>query len=109
MSKVIQVDDDSFYKEVVKGEMPLMAEFYATWCTHCQNMAPIVAELAKEFSGKVKICAADIDKTTKAAGAYGVSGIPTFVLFKDEDHYEKFSGETPKAYLKQKLEELLKK
>lgn len=109
MSKVIQVTDENFYNEVVKGKMPLMTEFYATWCTHCQNMAPIAAELAEEFSGKMNIYAADIDKTTKAAGAYGVSGIPTFVFFKDEDHYEKFSGETSKAYLKQKLEELLKK
>ena len=57
----------------------------------------------------MNIYAADIDKTTKAAGAYEVSGIPTLVFFKDEDHYEKFIGETSKAYLKQKLEELLKK
>lgn len=57
----------------------------------------------------MNIYAADIDKTTKAAGAYSVSGIPTLVFFKDEDHYEKFIGETSKAYLKQKLEELLKK
>ncbi len=109
MSKVIQVTDENFYNEIVKVKMPLMAEFYAPWCTHCQNMTPIVAALAEEFAGKINIYAADIDKTTKAADTYGVSGIPTFVFFKDEEHYEKFSGEVPKAYLKQKLEELLKK
>lgn len=109
MSKVIQVTDENFYNEVAKGKMPLMTEFYAVWCTHCQNMAPIVEELAEECSGKIDIYAADVDKTTKAAETYGIGGIPTFVLFKDANHYEKFSGETSKTYLKQKLEELLKK
>ena len=109
MSKVTNVTEGDFYQEVLKGEMPVLAEFFASWCGHCKNMEPILNELSAEYFGKVKICAVDIDKTPQAAAAYAVRAIPTFLLFKDENSYERFSGEMSKAALKEKIEASLKK
>ena len=108
MSEIIAVTEDNFYREVLKGKMPVLAEFFAAWCGHCKNMAPILKKLSGEYEGKIKICAVDIDKTPQAAAAYAVRAIPTFLLFKDENTYERFSGEMSESALKNKIDNLIK-
>lgn len=80
---VVTVTDDSFATEVLQSTMPVLVDFWASWCGPCRMLAPIVEAVAKEFSNKIKVVEVNVDENSKAALDYNIRGIPTLMLFKD--------------------------
>ena len=104
---IMHFSDTDFKKEVLESKLPVVVDFWANWCGPCKMIAPIVEELANEYSGKVKIGKLDVDTNPKSAAAYGVMSIPTLMFFKDGKVMDQVNGALSKAALKQKIEENL--
>lgn len=84
MSDHIQhVTDDSFDPEVLQSQVPVLVDYWAEWCGPCKMVAPILEEVAKDYSGRLKVAKLDIDSNDKMAARFGVRGIPTLMLFKN--------------------------
>ena len=96
MAEII-LNKDNFENEVLKSDMPVLVDFWAAWCGPCKMLAPTIAELAKEYEGKVKVCKYNIDDDASVAIKYGVASIPTVLLFKDGDVANKTIGFVPKS------------
>ncbi|MEJ2615830.1 MAG: thioredoxin [Ignavibacteriaceae bacterium] len=101
--KPITITDDNFETEVLKSENPVLIDFWAAWCGPCRIIAPIVEELASEYSGKAKIGKLDVDDNQQTAIKYGVRSIPTLLIFKDGELKETIIGAVPKGQIVQKL------
>lgn len=94
------------YMELVKGDQPVMIDFWATWCGPCRQMSPIVEELAKEYDGKVVVGKCNIDEEEDIAMRYGIRSIPTIIFIKNGEIVDKTVGAVPKAKLVEKLDKL---
>ncbi len=103
--KVLQLSDDSFESEVLKSSIPVLVDFWASWCAPCKAIAPVVDGLAAEYEGKVKIAKVNVDENPATPGQYGVRGIPTLILFKDGKVIDQVVGAVPKN----QLDSLIKK
>lgn len=89
----------SNFKEIISGDTPVLVDFFAEWCGPCQIMNPIVKELAAEMGDSVRVLKVDIDKNPQAAAAFGVRGVPTFIVFKNGKAHWRQSGAMPKSEL----------
>src|SRR3990172_8833700 len=107
MSKPTEVDETSFDASVLKAAVPVLVDFWAPWCGPCKMIAPIVEELAGEYSGKVELVKVNTDENPSIASRYGIRSIPTLLIFKDGRPVNQIVGFRPKADLKQRLEAAL--
>jgi len=96
---VLELNDQSFQAEVLQSDTPVLVDFWATWCGPCLRLAPIVEELAKDNEGKLKIAKLDIDAAADLAAEWGVSSIPTLILFKGGQEQDRVLGAVPKSQL----------
>lgn len=80
---IIEVTDDSFEEDVLNSEIPVLVDYWADWCSPCKQIAPILAQVAPEYDGKVKIAKLNTDKNPETPKKYNVRGIPTLMLFKN--------------------------
>ncbi len=101
--KPVTITDANFEREVIKSDIPVIIDFWATWCGPCKAIAPIVEELAGEYNGKVKVGKLDVDDNQQSAIKYGVRSIPTLLIFKDGKLNNTIVGAVPKAQIVQKL------
>ena len=85
----------SKFNELINSDVPVLVDFYATWCGPCKTMSPILDEVAKQVQGKAKVIKVDVDKNQQAAAAYQVRGVPTLILFKNGKQVWKQSGVVP--------------
>ena len=76
----IVLTKENFEEEALRAELPVFIDFWATWCGPCKMLAPIVAEIADEYTGRVKVCKVDVDAQPELAAAFRVNSIPTLVL-----------------------------
>lgn len=106
MSEVI-LTDENFEEEVLKSSMPVLVDFWATWCGPCRMLAPVVEELATEYAGKVKVCKIDVDAAPNASTQYRIASVPTLIFFKDGQVVAQAAGLQSKAALQEKLNALL--
>lgn len=80
---IVHVTDASFEEEVLKSDLPVLVDFWAAWCGPCKMIAPILDDIAKEYSGRVKVCKVDVDANGDTPAKFGIRGIPTLILFKN--------------------------
>ena len=100
----ITLTADNFEQEVLQSEIPVLVDFWATWCGPCRMVGPVVAEIAEEYEGKVKVGKVNVDEEDELAEKYGVMSIPTLILFKDGEEAARNVGFAPKAKLVQMFE-----
>jgi thioredoxin 1 len=106
-SKVLHINDSNFNAEVLKSEIPVLVDFWATWCGPCRTMNPIVEELANEFSGRLKVTKLNVDENPSTPTQYGIRGIPTLIIFKEGKVFDQIIGAVSKARLKAIIEKAL--
>ena len=79
----MKVTSENFEQEVLNSNIPVLVDFFATWCGPCKMVSPIVEQIESEMQGKIKVCKIDIDEEKDLAMQYGVMSIPTFIVFKE--------------------------
>lgn len=82
MAEVI-ITEENFEQEVLSSDKPVLVDFWATWCGPCRMLAPTIAKIAEEQEGKVKVCKVDVDECPELAARFGISSIPTLIVFED--------------------------
>ncbi len=107
MAKPIELTESNFDNEVLKSDLPVLVDFWAEWCGPCKMVSPIVAELADEYEGKLKVGELDVDNNQQIAMKYGIRSIPTLLLFKDGNVSEMMIGAQPKNNIVDKISKYL--
>lgn len=103
--KVVTVTDADFEDQVEKAQGLAMVDFWAAWCGPCRMVAPVVAELAEEYEGQVKVAKLDVDANQGVATRFNIRSIPTILFFKDGKLVDTVVGAVPKQLLEGKIKE----
>lgn len=104
---IVILTKENFEKEIEQETMPVVIDVSATWCGPCQQMKPIIEQLAKELGSKYKFAEVNVDESRELAVKFGVTSVPTFIFMKDKQIKGKERGYMPAADLKEKIEEYL--
>jgi len=99
--------DSTFEEEVASAEVTMVVDFWAEWCGPCRMVAPVLAQIATEYAGKVRVWKLNVDDNPEAARRYQVMSIPTLIVFKDGTAKKRIVGAKPKAALLDDLAEFL--
>ena len=90
---------DKFNEEVLSSDIPVMVDFWATWCGPCQMIAPVIEEIAAEYGDTIKVCKVNVDEEPDLAREYGVMSIPTIIKFEGGEEVARVIGAVPKDHL----------
>ena len=103
---ISNVTDSDFQSEVIDASktQPVMVDFWAEWCRPCHMLAPTVAEIASDFSGKLKVVKMNVDENLNSPGRYNIRGIPTLLIFKGGQVADQIVGAVPKEQIQKVLE-----
>lgn len=109
MGKAVEINDTNFESEVIKSGIPVLVDFWATWCGPCQAAGPIIEKIAEEYEGKVKVCKLNVDEGGQTAAQYSVMSIPTLNFFKGGKVVDQIVGVTPdfESDIKGKISKLI--
>ena len=102
----VQITNENF-ESLKNGQQPLVVDFWATWCGPCRMVAPIIAELAKDYDGRVVVGKCDVEENEDLAMEFGIRNIPTILFFKGGQVVDKVVGAVNKAKLDEKFQSLL--
>ena len=102
---IIIKDQNNFKTEVLESEIPVLVDFFATWCGPCKMLAPVIDQIASEYEGKVKVCKVDVDECREPAMEYGITSIPTLILFKGGKAVKTSLGFMPKPAVAKMIDE----
>lgn len=107
MSIVAEINDADFEKEVINSNIPVVVDFWATWCGPCRKMSPVIEEIAQEYEGRVKFAKVNVEQSVEIAKQYSISGIPSLLVFKGGDSVERLTGLMPKSTIISNIEKYL--
>jgi len=105
---MFHVSDGKFEEEVLKSDLPVLVDFWAPWCRPCLAIAPAVEELAREYSGRIRVGKMNVDDNPQTPSTFGIRGIPTLILFKGGKVVNQVVGAVPKTRLKSVIEESIR-
>jgi thioredoxin 1 len=105
MHLIKELSDQDFEAEVLQSTEPVLIDFWAPWCGPCRMIAPVIEELATENQGAIKVGKINIDDSPSTAATYGVSSIPTLMIFKNGEVVDRFVGIQPKKRLQDAIEQ----
>lgn len=101
----VVITTENFETEVLKSDLPVLVDFWATWCGPCRMIAPVIEEIAKDYQGKMKVGKVNVDEEGDLAVKYGISSIPTLLLFRGGEVVKKTLGYMPKDAVVKFIEE----
>jgi thioredoxin 1 len=107
LSEPIAVTDAAFEKTVLQSDLPVIVDFWATWCVPCKVVAPILEKIAREYAGRLIVAKVDTDQDAVNAGKFGVQGIPTVLFVANGVEVHRQVGAVPERYLRDMVEEFL--
>ncbi|MBP7845236.1 MAG: thioredoxin [Proteobacteria bacterium] len=99
MANISSVTDTSFEQDVLQANVPVLVDFWATWCGPCRAMAPKLEEISTQFNGKVKVVKLDVDANPQVPSQFGIRGIPTLILFKGGQMVDQIVGNQPREVI----------
>ena len=103
MAKVEAVSKDSFKEMVLESTTPVLLDFYANWCGHCQKLLPLLDEVAEEMDGKLNVMKVNVDENREFAQKFEIKGLPTMLLFKAGSEVDRLIGFMPKEKIIDKV------
>jgi thioredoxin 1 len=104
---VSHVTTDAFAREVLQSDVPVVVDLFATWCGPCRMLAPVLERLAASYEGRIKFVKVDVDEEPDLAGRFGVTGVPTLLVFKDGEIVDQVVGFVPPAALQSRLDRVV--
>lgn len=107
MGKVFEGNEANFAELVTDSEIPVLVDFWATWCGYCTRLSPVLDDLAADMAGKVKVVKVNVDENRTITDRFGVRSLPTMILFKGNEQVEKLTGFMPKETIAAKITPLL--
>jgi len=107
MADVIEVTEKNFQEEVANSEVPVLIDFWATWCGPCRMIAPFVEEASTTYNGKLKVAKVDVDNNQRIAMQYSIMSIPALMFFKNGEVVDQIIGAVPKKTLFDKIDKVL--
>lgn len=104
---VLEVSDSSFETDILKSDKPVLVDFWAAWCGPCRAIAPVVKELADEYSDRLKVAKMNVDENPATPGKYGIRAIPTLLFFKDGKLADQITGAVSKNIIESGIKKIL--
>ena len=107
MGNVLELNDSTFEAEVVNSSIPVLVDFWATWCGPCRKLGPVVDEISESYEGKVKFVKINVEESLETAKKYSISGLPSLLVFKNGEAVERMAGLMPKSTIISNIEKQL--
>ena len=107
MANIEEINDSSFQRTVIDSNIPVVVDFWAQWCGPCRKLTPVLEQIQNEFKDSIKIVKIEADKNTASAKEYGISSLPSVLLFKNGEVKEVMVGLMPKSTIVSNIKKLL--
>lgn len=105
---ILHLKGDTFDKEVMESKIPVIVDFWASWCHPCMMVAPILEELSMNYAGRVKVAKVEVDEAAEISSRFNVMNIPTLIIFSDGKEMDRIIGVNSKDEITRRLEKILK-